>query len=191
MTFKIVNLLVFKIKMDPWRGRLKSQSIKASVVHALQSLCDLSATKIYNDRRGRRGVATRFGSWSATRRRLIGDWLPTDRPTTSWGPLCDLMQLVVDWSRTGPRLIVDQSPIGHRPSQLKIVIKKKKTLIISFQTDELNSVNIVSYINYVYMKNKCLQLLYNIVSEYWHKFTIMVCEINQSRDLKKRTENQF
>ena len=125
MTLNIVNLLVFKIKMVPWRGRLKSQSIKASVVHALQSLYDLSATKIYNDHRG---VATRFGSWSATRRRLIGDWLPTDRPTTSWGPLCDLMQLVVDWSRTGPRLIVDQSPIGHRPSQLKIVIKKKKNI---------------------------------------------------------------
>ena len=46
---------------------------KAPVRHTLQPLCDLSATKIQNDRRDRRGVATRFCSWSPTRRRLVGD----------------------------------------------------------------------------------------------------------------------
>ena len=103
----------------------------SKVRHTLQPLCDLSATKIHNDRRGRRGVATRFCSWSATRRRLVGDWSATDRglvgdwSATSWGPLCDLMQLVADRSGTGPRLIADQSPISRRPSKLKSVIKKK------------------------------------------------------------------
>ena len=93
---------------------------KASVRHTLQPLCDLSATKIQNDRRGRRGVATRFCSCSATDRGLVADW-----SATSWGPLCDLMQLVADRSGTGPRLVADQPPISRRPSQLKTVIKKK------------------------------------------------------------------
>ena len=43
------------------------------------------------------------GTWSATDRGLVSDWL-----ATSWEPLCDLMQLVADRSGTGPRLIADQ-----------------------------------------------------------------------------------
>ena len=63
----------------------------------------------------------------AVGRRLIGDWLPTNRRLVGdlVGPLCDLMQLVADRSGTGPRLIADQSPIGRRPGKLKSVIKKK------------------------------------------------------------------
>ena len=38
-----------------------------------------TATKIQNDRRGRRGVATRFCSWLATNRRLVADWSTTGR----------------------------------------------------------------------------------------------------------------
>ena len=53
------------------------------------------------------------GDWSGTGCRLIGDW-----SATSWGPLCDLMQLVADRSGTGPRLIADQSPISRRPNKL-------------------------------------------------------------------------
>ena len=37
-------------------------TLKASVRNTLQPLCDLSATKIHNDRRCRRGVTTRFYS---------------------------------------------------------------------------------------------------------------------------------
>ena len=66
-----------KIRQKSTKGR--GNLTKAPVRHTLQPLCDLSATKIHNDRRGRRGVATRSCSWSATGRRLIGDWLPTDR----------------------------------------------------------------------------------------------------------------
>ena len=112
-------------------SNLEQILVKAQVRHTLQPLCDLSATKIQNDRRGRRGVATRFCSWSPTRRRLVGDLSGTgcrligDWSATSWGPLCDLMQLVAERSGTGPRLVADQSPIGLRPSQLKTVIKEK------------------------------------------------------------------
>ena len=56
------------------------------------------------------------GDRSATDRGLVADW-----SATSWGPLCDLMQLVADRSVTAPRLVADQSP----KSQLKTVIKKK------------------------------------------------------------------
>ena len=72
-------------------------------------------------------VATRFKGWSVTCRRLIGDCLPTEKRLVGdlVGPLCDLMQLVADRSGTGPRLVADQSPIGRRLSQLKIVTKKK------------------------------------------------------------------
>ena len=90
------------------------------------------------------------GDWSATYRGLVADW-----SATSWGPLCDLIQLVTDRSGTGPRLVVDQSPISRRPSQLKTVIKKKNIDNI-FKTDELNMVHILSFINYMYWKiNGC------------------------------------
>ena len=45
------------------------------------------------------------GDWSGTGCRLIGDW-----SATSWGPLCDLMQLVADRSLTNRRPVADQSP---------------------------------------------------------------------------------
>ena len=100
---------------------------KASVTHTLQPLCDLSATTIHNDCRCRRGVVTRFCSWSATRLQLIWEWLTTDRRLV--GDLVGTFLRLHATGRqpvgTGPRLIADQSPIGRRPSQLKIVIKKK------------------------------------------------------------------
>ena len=52
---------------------------KALVRHTLQLLCDLSATKIHNDHKGRRGVATRFCSWSATDRGLVANLSATGR----------------------------------------------------------------------------------------------------------------
>ena len=36
-----------------------------------------------------------------------------------------------------------------------------------------------------------MQRLHDKVSGYWQKFTTMVCEINKSRDLKKRTGNHI
>ena len=135
---------------------------KAQVRHALQPLCDLSATKIQNDRRGRRGVATRFCSWSPTRRRLIGDWLPTDRR-----PCGDLFATWCNWSPTGRGPVPDSSPTSRRSVADQVNLKlllKRKTLIISFNTDELNKVHILSFINYMYWNiNRCTD--YTIRSE--------------------------
>ena len=82
----------------------------ALVRHTLQPLCDLSATKIQNDRGGRRGVATRFCCWSATRRRLIRDWLPTDRRLVG-----DLVGTSLRLDATGRRPVGDWSPTSRRP----------------------------------------------------------------------------
>ena len=72
----------------------------ASVRHTLQPLCNLSATKIHNDRRG---VATRYavgrrlvGDWSATNRGLVADWSATGRR-----PRGDLFATWCNWSPTG------------------------------------------------------------------------------------------
>ena len=78
---------------------------KAPVRHTLRPLCDLSATIIQNDRRGRKGVATRFCSWSATGRRLIGDRLPTDRRLVG-----DLVGTSLRLDATGRRPVGDRSP---------------------------------------------------------------------------------
>ena len=100
ITFNVIHFYYFIQSSCSFIGLL------ASVSHTLQPLWDLSASKIHNDRRG---VATRFYSWSATGCRLIRVW-----SATSWRPLCDLMQLVGD-----------RSPTNRRLSQLKIAIKKK------------------------------------------------------------------
>ena len=54
-------------------------------------------------------------------------------------------------------------------------------------------VHIVSFIIYMYMKNKWIQRLHDNVSGNWQNLTTMdmVYEINKSRDLKKRTANHF
>ena len=91
-------------------SRIVCQSVCLSIVLLKPQSdihCNPSATyptKIHNDRRGRRGVATRFCSLSATDWGLVAEW-----SATSWGPLCDLMQLVAD--RSG---VADLSPISGR-----------------------------------------------------------------------------
>ena len=83
---------------------------KPDVRPTLQPLCDLSETKIYNDRRGRRGVETSFCSWSATCRPLIGDWLPTDRRLVG-----NLVGTSLRLDATGRRPVGDRSPTNRRP----------------------------------------------------------------------------
>ena len=107
--WQFISYFVFSIEK-----MLSTQSAKASVRHTLQPLCDLSATKIQNECRGRREVATRFCSWSATGWRLIGDWLqlPTDQRLVG-----DLVGTSLRLDATGRRpvgdlrLVADQSPI--------------------------------------------------------------------------------
>ena len=119
--------------MKKWRRSKKLVSIKPqSDIHYNRSATS-PRPKIHNDRRGRRGVATRFCSWSATGRRLIGDWLPTDR------------RLVGDLVGTSLRL----DATSRRPSKLKKCDKEEKHLILSFKTDELNMVHSLSFIHYV------------------------------------------
>ena len=119
----------------------------ASVTQTRQSLCDLSAIKSHNDLRGRRGFATRFCSWSATGRRLIMYWLPTDR-----GLVGDLLGSSLRLDATGRRPVRDRSStyqIGCLPSQFKIMIKKKNIDTCSiFETDEFNMVHILSLTNF-------------------------------------------
>ena len=82
---------------------------KAQVRHTLQPLCDLSVTKIQNDRRGRRGVATRFCSWSATNRGLVADWSATGRRLVG-----DLVGTSLRLDATGRRPVGDWSPTSRR-----------------------------------------------------------------------------
>ena len=81
---------------------IQTELFKASVRHTLQPLCDLSATKIHNDRRGRRGVATMFCSRSAPDRGLVADWSATGRR-----PHRDLFATWCDWLPTGRGLVPD------------------------------------------------------------------------------------
>ena len=52
-------------------------------------------------------------------------------------------------------------------------------------------VHILSFINYMYKKNKWMQRLHDNVSENWQKFPTMVYDINRSRDLKREQETTF
>ena len=49
-------------------------------------------------------------------------------------------------------------------------------------------VHILSFINYMYLKNKWMQRLHDKVSGNWQKFRTMVYEINKSRVSKREQE---
>ena len=63
--------------------------------------------------------------WSATDQGLVADRSATGR-RLRW----DLFVTLCNWSPTGQGPVPDQLPIGGRPSQLKIAIKKKNIYYI-------------------------------------------------------------
>ena len=90
--------------------RYSSPDEAQSDIHYNRSATSPRLRLIHDDRRGRRGVATRFCSWSATRRRLIGDWFPIDRRLVG-----DLVGTSLRLDATGRRPVGDRSPTNCRP----------------------------------------------------------------------------
>ena len=81
----------------------------------MQPLCDQKLRFLVADQSatGRQQLSLTIGDQSAIRRRLVGDWLPTD-----WKQVAIGGQLVGDWSATGRRQVGDELATDYRTNNL-------------------------------------------------------------------------